>query len=83
LGILSCSMHRLLPNKFSHSCGLVRMVSLKILAVVTLLGLSAAQNTYDYVIVGGGITGLVVANRLSEDEKSQSNNSSNITVKLT
>ncbi|KAI4650160.1 uncharacterized protein J4E79_009427 [Alternaria viburni] len=38
------------------------------LAVVALLGLSAAQETYDYVIVGGGVTGLVVANRLTEDK---------------
>lgn len=29
-----------------------------------------ASNTYDYVIVGGGVTGLVVANRLTEDKKS-------------
>jgi hypothetical protein len=25
--------------------------------------------TFDYVIVGGGLTGLVVANRLSEDSR--------------
>lgn len=26
-----------------------------------------ASKTYDYIIVGGGLTGLTVANRLSED----------------
>ena len=30
----------------------------------------AENNKYDYVIVGGGVSGLVVANRLSEDQKS-------------
>jgi hypothetical protein len=32
---------------------------------------SRASDTYDYVIVGGGVTGLIVANRLTEDKKSE------------
>jgi hypothetical protein len=54
------------------------------LAVAAILGITSAlpnsagqtrvnasKDTWDYVIVGGGVTGLVVANRLTEDKKSK------------
>lgn len=52
----------------------------KLLVATVLLGISLAHpnrpqqtpnatNTYDYVIVGGGVTGLVVAHRLSQNLK--------------
>jgi ribulose 1,5-bisphosphate synthetase/thiazole synthase len=41
------------------------------LIVLSLFGaVTWAVATYDYVIVGGGTTGLVVANRLTEDTSS-------------
>jgi hypothetical protein len=32
---------------------------------------AAASQQYDYVIVGGGVTGLIVANRITEDKSSK------------
>lgn len=55
------------------------VVALQALGLVSALpssehpGIKARDsNTYDYIIVGGGVTGLIVANRLTEDEKSGS-----------
>ena len=35
---------------------------------------AVVEKEYDYVIVGGGVTGLIVANRLSELKDSRCNN---------
>jgi ribulose 1,5-bisphosphate synthetase/thiazole synthase len=43
------------------------------LTILSFFGAATwAVTTYDYVIVGGGTTGLVVANRLTEDTSSMS-----------
>lgn len=45
-------------------------VAVQLLSIVITPALAASTpKDYDYVIVGGGVTGLVVANRLTEDKK--------------
>lgn len=78
----------IIPYYFSASLVHQNCFVMRSFIAVQLLGLAAAlpsgelveqrdttaqaTNTYDYVIVGGGVTGLIVANRLSEKKKSKS-----------
>ena len=48
------------------------MHSIVMLAAFGAIGLVGAVRTFDYIIVGGGTTGLVVANRLTEDYNGES-----------
>lgn len=52
---------------FSRLATAVQLFS--IFFITPILG-AATDPQFDYVIVGGGITGLVVANRLTEDRRS-------------
>jgi hypothetical protein len=73
-----CSAHPNLPSfkliffwifKMPAFSRLAVAVQLLAVIVAPVLG-AAAKPQYDYVIVGGGVTGLIVANRITEDKSS-------------
>jgi cation diffusion facilitator CzcD-associated flavoprotein CzcO len=47
-------------------------VAVQLISIIFTPALAASTpKDYDYVIVGGGVTGLVVANRLTEDKRGE------------
>lgn len=50
---------------FSRLAVAVQLISI----IFTPAFAASSTKEYDYVIVGGGVTGLVVANRLTEDKR--------------
>lgn len=46
-------------------------VGAAVLGVSSATAVEKRDDTYDYVIVGGGVTGLIVANRLTEEKKNK------------
>jgi hypothetical protein len=76
--ILSCLSSATHPTIVNITLGFKMPVisrlalAVQLFAVIFSPALAASvAKEYDYVIVGGGITGLVVANRLSEDKSSE------------
>lgn len=58
-----------LPKLFSPICLLLGLARLS--SAVIFRDPSTVNRTYDYIVAGGGLTGLVVANRLTEDSNSK------------
>jgi hypothetical protein len=56
-------------SKIGSLSALFGLLTLTATAPAESLGLVDGK-TYDYIVVGGGLSGLVVANRLTEDQNS-------------
>lgn len=56
---------------FPFSTKFLLLGLIRISIAIILRDPSTVNRTYDYIVAGGGLTGLVVANRLTEDPNSE------------
>ena len=66
------SLPRPVRSRFSKIVAVAGLASAVSVAAAAPVNGSVDGKTYDYVIVGGGLSGLVAANRLSEDSNGKS-----------